>query len=772
MGAYENVDSPNKTRDPRGNRKGAGVPESRRLVRLRVELQPRVGHRYILRRRAATKLNVGGVFEWMARRMRIRVPAYSFRAAGLGALAVVIVGPITLTLLAGHEDGLSGSLSRIERFSLSLAETASPRLAALQDESPTIQPRRANDAATLTAGNIPYENTSQLSESLPNAAVNEVSARLAASSTAADSPLPVAANEGATKDAAATSGWPLAPSRGRVDQKLRDGYLWRAWLEEATKFHAKRTHGKSLLIYHPGEGYAVLDAAYRPMIQPVQPGGADKDKEDRSVYQDRREPREAPEDSTANDGSTNPDEPPPVVRPRRGGSGRLGSGVQSFQPWDSEAMTEPMSAAKALVSHVPGLRIDRVVLFQGFSSNGYPAQGGMSPYLQQNLGYDIDVGAMATISWTRSRPTGSVFMMYTPSYLRRSRYSEWNSLDQQLAFGVNKKLRRWDLGVQSSNAVRGLPEVLFSPAVTRTVDSPPASFDDLVHAAEGGQLSSDEIASVLTGTPVIDKQPKTRFDEGQVLSMEFSATAAYSASPRLTLSAVADANRYQTLSTPASADSEVGLIGLRRATSIGGTGGANYQLSPSLTVGVTSTVRQSHSDYFDARSVNTSGTINKRLGRRWSVKAGGGIGMVNSENVASLTATPRTRSSWIVDAGLRYSGRAHTFAIDGRRSLGDSVGLGGGVSYGAGAQWQWNRPGAEWGLYSHANWYKISLDGYPGTGGAFVGGGLIRQLTRETSFQAEYSYQMFNSPFRGVVSNLNGHRVQMSWVWKPTGPPR
>jgi hypothetical protein len=571
-----------------------------------------------------------------------------------------------------------------------------------------------------------------------------------------------------------TSRWPPAAAQQRLGTQLRELYLWRAWLEGAAEFHAKRTHGKSLLVYHPDEGYAVLRAAagaYQPMFQPVKPRGESEEEQDRSIYRDRRDPRSAP-------GELPEEQPDPNARPaakakRSGGPGSV-SGVSgnSFQPWDSDIIGNPFGPANSLASHVPGLRIEQVVLFQGFTSNGYPMEPGRIPLFNQNLGYDVDLGALATISWTRARPTSALFMVYTPSHFQRMRYSEWNSTNHQLSIGANKRFRRWDLTASSNAGVSGLPEVLFTPAVLRTVPNAPANFDDLLKAAEGGQLSSDEIASVLTGAPVVESQPKSRFDHGRVLNSSLGIGASYSASPRLSTNFGVSANHYQTLSEPEADDNVVGLFGVNRATSIGANAGIGYQLSPGLNVGVGTDVRRSYSSYSEATAINTSGTIGKRLGRNWSVNGGAGIGTVRGVSLNRPDVLPRTYSSWIVSGGLRYSGREHSFGVNGSRSLGDSIGIGATVSYNAGAQWNWNRPGTPWGLYANANWYRFSLDGLRNTQGEFAGVGLVRQLSRETSFQAQYSYQRFDSPFRGVVSNLSGHRVQMSWIWRPAGTPR
>jgi hypothetical protein len=330
------------------------------------------------------------------------------------------------------------------------------------------------------------------------------------------------------------------------------------------------------------------------------------------------------------------------------------------------------------------------------------------------------------------------------------------------------------MSARANSGIRGLPEVLFTPAVLRSVPDAPSNFDDLLQAAEGGQLSSDEIASVLTGSPVVEAQSKTRFDKGQVFSAAINAGASYRATPRLSTNFGVSASHYQTLSNPQSDDNVVGLLGVNRATSYGANGGMDYLLSPDLSVGVNSNARRSYSSYHEAESVNTSGTVTKRIGRNWAVNGGAGVGTVVGIDVRSksLGAPPKTHSSWIVNGGLNYSGREHRVGVSAGRTLGDSLGLGAQVTYNAGAQWQWNRVGTPWGLYGHANWYKMSLEGFRDTHGTFVGGGLMRQLSRETSFQAEYSYQQFDSPYRGIVSNLSGHRLQMSWMWRPAGAPR
>jgi hypothetical protein len=283
------------------------------LVRLRLQLKKPVVHRFILRRRASTRSFAAGVVRSLTCPRRFRIPSYVFRMASAVALAALVLGPITLTLVSAREAGFQFSLDRIERFSLSFGQPPAPVHVALQGEPPSLE-LQASDA--LTGGNIPAGNAISLSESLTDAVADELSQRSAGSSTAADRALPSDRSADPTRESAST-GWPLARSRRHLDAQLRELYLWRAWLEGATQFHAKRAQGRSLLIYHPDEGYAVLRAAaggaYQPMFEPAKPD-EESEETDRSVYQDRRERRDAP--------GTLPEElapnKPPVSKPKHG----------------------------------------------------------------------------------------------------------------------------------------------------------------------------------------------------------------------------------------------------------------------------------------------------------------------------------------------------------------------------------------------------------------------------------------------------------------------
>jgi hypothetical protein len=684
-----------------------------------------------------------------------------------------VLGPIVFTLVSAREGGHGAEgLGKLARLNLPFEAVAETGFAISPTEEAAVRPAlpglSANAVAPSAVPGSRDVESSYSAESQSFEGVNE-SSDLAQVAASGGVPATLVARHGSAgaRDTARSDTGRRARQSGS-DARLRNRFLWRAWMESGSNYHARRVGDGQLLVYHPEEGYAVMRAAYQPMIQPVEPRGQ-RAPQDRSVYMERRQRREGPEDSM----------PPATTEAAETAERRvyrpnnpdvLGAvGGNSFQPWDPVAFGEPFSPANALVTRVPGLRIEQVVLFQGFSSNSYPFGRSRVGFIDPNLGYDLDVGALATVSWTRSRPTSSFQMRYTPSHVSRLRISEWNTTGHQLGLSANKRFARMSLSAGTNAGVRGLPQVLFTPAVLRGVPEAPGSFDDLVAAAGDGQLSSDEVASVLTGAPVVESHSKTKFDQGQVLATSAHAGMSYSHSPRLSSDYDVRINRFQTLSLPETDDTVVGLRGLHEATSMGASAGLSYQASPSTTYGVNSTLGRSYSTVRRTTSLNTMGTVRHRLGRNWSVTGGAGVGTVSEPQRLEELGQ---RSTWIVKGAADYTGRAHAVRVSASRTAGDTLGLGGRTSQNVSANWRWARPGSEWGLYGRAQWYDISIGNVQrGTRGALVGAGLTRRLTRETSFQADYSYQSFQSPFRGVVSNLSGHRIQMSWVWRPA-PPR
>jgi hypothetical protein len=716
------------------------------------------------------------------------------RAAAALAVAAFLIAPISLTLVAARQAGLElPELGSLPRFAVPFEKSTAPAKLALKANPPAVDVQRAVGSGTgmasgagtatdtLTGGNLGSNGPV-----IPEQPLTEILAGGSLAATPDDAKAGASAliQEGSESDTVAkSSAWPLKPAAQRAaDPRLRDRYLWRAWLENATEFHAQRSGGKSLTVYQPGEGYAVLAAAYQPMIQPVDP--RDRAPEGRSIYQDRRERGAAPGEEEQESEAAEATERAAQKAKANRVTGSAGGFASSFQPWDSDIVGDPFGPANSLVSKVPGLRIEQVVLFQGFSSNGYPMEQRSLPLVNPNLGYDIDIGALATVTWSHARRTGGFFLSYTPSHIRRKNFSEWNSTDHQLAIGAVKRYARWNISLDSNNAVRGLQQVLFTPAVLRPVANAPQSFEDLVASVQGGQLTNEEIASVLTGAPVVDSRSKTDFDLARVWSSSLGASASYAHSARISSYVGVNGSHYRALSNPASDDSISGLQGLYRSTSLSGNAGVNYKLSPETSVGVGSSVSRNYSSYRDSTSVNTTASVSRRLGRNWSVNGGAGVGQVQVAPLAGIVqgqgATPaaadpfaRSVTTWIVNGGVNYGGRSHSFGVTASRTAGDSVGLGATNSQQATAQWSWARPNSHWAIQGQASVYQMSVDPYIGdVRGGFAGLGLVRRLSRETAIQANYSYQSFQSPFRGVVSNLSGHRVQMSWVWRPTGPPR
>lgn len=539
-----------------------------------------------------------------------------------------------------------------------------------------------------------------------------------------------------------------------IDHELRSRYLLRAWSESHAAFAGRAPTQDAFLSYSGGDTYAVIPAAYYPPAA----GPVIRNPDRRS----RRSARTGSEKAgTRQDDSQSASE-------GYDGPERLGKtyGPRSFQPWETDPLNDGFGN-RGMIPRARGFRFENVTAFQAYSSNAAPLRDTSAGLA--NLGYDIELGGSTTLAYRKSKRHSDFHVVYTPSLIRRLRFSEWNTLDHSLGLGASRKLsQRWDVNVSGRGEVRGLEESYFIPPVLRRVENPPTNFDSLVDAARSGQLNSDEIASVLTGTPVLESRARSVFDLSRVLSTSVGAGASYQKSTRLSFNFGVHASRYQALSDDRG-DDVLQRRFLRRTVSRSAVAGLTYDLNPRTSVGMDFSVRRNFSDFRQANYLTSAGFISRRFGRRWEVRfrAGGGTIQGMTDN---LGRSFDNRPTWEAGGSVSYRGRAHAFSAAAGRQVGDQFGLGALSTYRASAQYDWWRPGARWGITAGANWYQVNTDGFLlNTESKFVHAGIIRRLSPQTSVVMGYSYGSFFSPFRGVVSNIDRHRAQVSWVWTPTG---
>jgi|GEM_PF-2100289 len=446
---------------------------------------------------------------------------------------------------------------------------------------------------------------------------------------------------------------------------------------------------------------------------------------------------------------------------------------------DIIAIEEGLSRASEALSFLPGLHLQSVNFFGGYSSNG------ISNRLNSRLavGGDMDYGASASLGYIRNWRRTNLRMSYIPSHSRRARFNEWNTTDHRLRLSAGRQLsRRWSVGGAASATNSGLESFWFENPILREVEAP-SSFDELYRMVEAGELSDDEFAAILTGEPVVDDEGGQGYDLSRVLNVSASANASYAYSPRLSFNLRGALTDTQLLDDPTIGRriSSVGRGNVSDIQRISGSAGIRYSLNRRTNLTTNYSQSQQLSSFRENRTQQVSVGVNQTLGRSWSY--GGNIGMgsatlgvlrvgaLNDPTLVGAAGINDPRPTWTASGNLAYRYRAHRFSVQAGRSVGDTFGLGSLTSVRGGAGWSWSTRDALWSANASASYAKSDV----GLLGALsrsvlmrsIGAGVSRRVSATTALQTSYYFGAFDSPFRGLFVNNSVHRLQASFIWSP-----
>ena len=275
---------------------------------------------------------------------------------------------------------------------------------------------------------------------------------------------------------------------------------------------------------------------------------------------------------------------------------------------------------------------------------------------------------MATLSWNRSRPRSQLSFVYNPVYLGRWRLSEFNSFTHLFSFNGSRSVRRenWTVTFQTGAAVNSFEQFFFDAPILSSVPNPPARFEDLVAGAD--QFTDAELASILTGAPVVEKPGKIDQDLSRVFSSSVGVGASYSYSRRLSLNLGVNGNRNQFLGGRRRGDEDDEILFIEGATAAGASGGLSYELTQRTRLGAGVSVGRNFSPVRNAYTTSETVTLQQQLGRRWSAGVSAGSG--STHDIGGTGSGPRLdRRTWTAAGNLSYSGREHSVGASASRSV-------------------------------------------------------------------------------------------------------
>jgi hypothetical protein len=411
-----------------------------------------------------------------------------------------------------------------------------------------------------------------------------------------------------------------------------------------------------------------------------------------------------------------------------------------------------------------GFHLYNVTGFVGWESVASPYGSGYLLPSTSGLGGDETYGAAATVGWTRPTERSNISLMYTASYGGRVRYSDWNAVNHFITLSANRQLsRKWNVGLSGTSVISTYDQLLFSPTLFGSLSAAPGTFDDLASAVLAGKYTNDQLASLLTGAPVIESPSRTLLFGNRVFSNSAAINVGYAHSQRLSFQFSAGAGETQHLRDKGPEASQYPYL-IPHASYGSASVGASYALSPKTQVGVTMSANRGFSRIQNAYTTYGTGYIGRTIARHWFARVHGGAGFITNLDSRYPAGDGGIRP--VAGASLGYRSYANTLMGSYDRVLGQSYGVGAADTTIISAAWHWWRPGRTWGLTSSYTKEQLRNSVFGDVDGWRAAFGATRMLGRHAMAETQYSYASYigRSGLAPYKSDQSAVQLSVSWV--------
>jgi hypothetical protein len=406
-------------------------------------------------------------------------------------------------------------------------------------------------------------------------------------------------------------------------------------------------------------------------------------------------------------------------------------------------------SAQALLDSVgQDLRGNGFHLYSATASSGYSSILNAFDFsgTNQRLGSDIAAWASLSTGFTRIGSRSRVSVAYTPSYSGRFRYSGLQSLNQNLVVDAMRSIHpNLNLFGSAQADDSTAEQFVFSQAG--------------VQNALTQQLPDSSVA--VPGSSFIQLPAlQASLYGARVLSLSASTGFNYNTSTRLSFSGSANMAETQARAD----ESRPASVLIPRTRLRQGSLSVSWALTPKLHVsadGRTSFVRSSFAEY---QTSVTSLSLTRKVGRRWVVYGGGGVGFFRTMNAGPKLPDGK---SFVGTGSFAYRTQQHTLSMTVERNAGDVQGLASSSTVSFLGSWSWKQRGFGWSAFAFGGRQMLrgslfgSVDGWQGSAG------VTRTLGRQTQVGFTYAYMLNSLPLRTVASSLSGNSVRASITWIP-----
>lgn len=440
-------------------------------------------------------------------------------------------------------------------------------------------------------------------------------------------------------------------------------------------------------------------------------------------------------------------------------AGALASGCQAQGLLDRANLGNPELA---------GIHLYNASVFSGYSTSAFPLTAGqfLAPGLA-GLGPDVNYGASATLGWQTHRDRTNLSIMYSGTYTGMARYADLNSFGHSFSLNASRRLTgKWSATASASAQDSTLAQFLFEPATLSVISQIPSSFDDLAASFSVGHFSSDRIAAMLTGAPLLEAPARSLLLGQRILSYAAQSSLTWARSSRLSFhfGSFTAGGQYRTGSqtNPAGAASQPYLM--PRSIGVNGGVGMSYSLSPRTQVGLNLEENRLVNGFQSSYGTTATASLGRKMGKRWFLQGYGGGSFTHM--VRQLNGTPSTRQ--IVGGGsIGFRTYGHTFLASYDRSNVNTYGLGVGVNTSAAGSWRWSRPGSRWSAFASFGDQRMRNTGFADLSGWRASAGVSQSLSGQMALTTQYVYFTNSGSFSGNVYNFAVHSIRVSLGWAP-----
>lgn len=409
-----------------------------------------------------------------------------------------------------------------------------------------------------------------------------------------------------------------------------------------------------------------------------------------------------------------------------------------------------------------GLWLSNVGLFANYYSRGTARDDLLSGGVA--LRGDGAFGGMATVNMARTRERSQISLEYTPTYSRRLRYHEWDTLNQSLLFHASRSIApKLRFSFSASGMLMNAEDFLFNPLRLSALATRPGTAADLADLVGNRSTSPGTAGAILAGSPEDDAATGYLLFGRRMLTSHAHTDLTYSWTPRLSISFGFGVGRTQRM--PSGRENEpVSAVG--QITTGTGSIRLDYSLSPRTRIGVEGSSMKHRSGVHSALITSGRFNIERMLTQRWFVNAATGMGAFT--DLRELA--PPTRPGEFTGGGsLGYRNNSQTWLGSYDRRIGSSFGLATARGDSAGGSWHWFHPSSGTGISFGVNWHRLTgtFETETWRGIASVG----KNLTRYTSLSVglAYSYATYHLASGPVLRRQFAVRTQYSWSPRGAG---